>query len=330
MQLFAKISTATLALDVNEFSTIMAVKAVIAAKTGVPVAQQALVCEGRSLPDAGSIADCGVASDATLHVHLRLLGGGTGSSSAREAAGGPSTGPIIFKPAPVARPTDTGASSGIVAVFKAGPEEKAAEGTGVDTYGDDSSSVLALVKDEDKTAFFAFLAAKFPSQALGLVYRATRDGPCAKRFHEKVDGLGYPTVTLVAAKPDPTSATVYVFGGYTTATWTSEVGPVAGPGSFLFSVTGPVTSPDGVIVYPALDDDSGIEGGSNLGPAFDKDLEIQAKDKTATSAFDDGSLSLLPSAYSDPLGRSKGTALTGTRYFTPVDVEVWALAPPAK
>jgi ubiquitin len=88
MQLFVKTLTGkTVSIEVEEGESIEDVKAKIAEKEGIPPEQQRLIFGGQQLQDSKTLDDYNVGDDATLHLVLRLRGGGvfgslfSGSSS---------------------------------------------------------------------------------------------------------------------------------------------------------------------------------------------------------------------------------------------------------
>ncbi len=64
---------------------------------------------------------------------------------------------------------------------------------------------------------------------LNLVYRASRDGFTAHSFHSKCDGISN-TVTIIKTTSNS------VFGGFTSATWTSYIGFTFDSNAFIFSL----------------------------------------------------------------------------------------------
>lgn len=77
MQLFVKTLTGkTVSIEVEEGESIEDVKAKIAEKEGIPPEQQRLIFGGQQLQDSKTIDDYDVGDDATLHLVLRLRGGG--------------------------------------------------------------------------------------------------------------------------------------------------------------------------------------------------------------------------------------------------------------
>ncbi|CAO3590236.1 unnamed protein product [Absidia cylindrospora] len=76
MQVFVKsLAGNTLALNVNNNSTVAEVKSVIQAREGIPCGAQLLSYGGKSLVDGG-LSDFGVQDNSTLHLNAELLGGG--------------------------------------------------------------------------------------------------------------------------------------------------------------------------------------------------------------------------------------------------------------
>jgi len=149
-----------------------------------------------------------------------------------------------------------------------------------------------------------------PGKRVRLLYRSSRDGASAASFHRKCDGQG-PTVTLIK------SSGGYVFGGYAGVAWSSAYGHHACPSAFLFTVTNPHGDP--ISRFMSNGDIYAVGCSSRYGPAFGYGHDLHV-----SGAFDHRCFTFFPHSYTDTRGRGFAT-FTGAKYFTPAEVEVWAV-----
>ena len=97
---------------------------------------------------------------------------------------------------------------------------------------------------------------KYENISLELLYRASRDGDSASKFHELCDGKG-PTIIFVKNEDD------FRYGGFTSKKWKSSYEYESDPSSFLFSLTNKEK-----YLLKNQNDENAIYHYENNGPAF--------------------------------------------------------------
>jgi hypothetical protein len=152
-----------------------------------------------------------------------------------------------------------------------------------------------------------------------LIYKATKDGFTAERFHRCSDGKG-PTMTIIQSKND-----TYLFGGYAAIPWDSDNKYKHDLCAFLFTLT----NPHGIQPTKFFKDPKNgfsVAHGGDRGPHFGgvvKDGKHFCDFQISSDADQfGGSISDFPSAYIDTTGKGE-TLFTGTKTFMVAEIEVY-------
>jgi len=154
-----------------------------------------------------------------------------------------------------------------------------------------------------------------------LKYRASRDGFHSSRFHALCDSIG-PSLVIVQAKH-----TGYVFGGFTTQSWTHSGNRKLDPAAFIFSYT----NKEEEAVKMSVDESQqqyAIGCYSNYGPCFGGGYDFCIY---SDSNVNSSSNSNLGHSYKHPvLGQGTPQAksfLAGSYQFSTQEIEVYQVLP---
>jgi len=183
------------------------------------------------------------------------------------------------------------------------PERKRVDASETVTY----TSGLQL-PDASKTAIQAWL----PGKTFTLLYKATRDGFEATKFHYFSDNKG-PTLVII------TSVAGYRFGGYAPDNW-ALVGYGRDKATFIFTLNNPFnTAP----TKSALTDNNAILPDPFYGAAFGAGNDIYVSRFPNT---DDKSYTNFPVSFGPDTTGKKETLFTGAKVYRASEIEVYKVA----
>ena len=97
------------------------------------------------------------------------------------------------------------------------------------------------------------------SKNLELLYRSSRDGEKSETFHKFCDNKG-PTISLFKSKNG------YIFGGFASISWTSDLGTKSAQDSFLFTLTNIFGI--GPLKFPSIKNDKELYNNNEFGQCF--------------------------------------------------------------
>ena len=145
---------------------------------------------------------------------------------------------------------------------------------------------------------------------VNLIYRGSRDGFGADKFHKKCDGFEN-TITVILSEHDK------IFGGYTEVKWGTGKGHQSDSNAFIFSVSQKFIS-------EVKDTEKAVWNKANSGPTFgDYDISISSCCNENSKSF-----STFGYTYTMPEGMVYGSDeaesyLAGSNSFKVNDIEVF-------
>ena len=139
-----------------------------------------------------------------------------------------------------------------------------------------------------------------------LIYRGTRDGTTSKIFHEKCDNKG-PNICLYRNDKG------YIFGGYSSISWTNKGGHHLAKDSFIFTLTNIHNT------EPKIFENTGkdmVYHDSDYGPSFNDDICIYS---------DFRKKAYFPYKYKDNLGKGKSIFTNNNSDVYVKEIEVFKI-----
>ncbi|CAF1288690.1 unnamed protein product [Rotaria sp. Silwood1] len=152
------------------------------------------------------------------------------------------------------------------------------------------------------------------NQQWELIYKASRDGFDSNAFHSRCNNKG-PTITIIQSTGN------YLFGGYTSVSWTSDGSYKNDSTAFLFTLINPYNiAPTKYLINPTQAGHA-VYHHNSYGPTFGSGHDIYVVNG---SNGNNSNATGFPSAYIDTTGRASCT-FTGGQNFTVSDIEVFKL-----
>ena len=186
-----------------------------------------------------------------------------------------------------------------------------------------NSLILSNTSSVNSAVLFDLIGHE-PNQIFKLLYRATRDGFNASKFHLLCDGRNQ-TLTLIKTTNFTSSLnSIYIFGGYANIAWSSLVGcsgwsycsSLYDPDAFIFSLNSPQNLPPFKANSNGQNSLVMMNKQGLLGPSFGRDIQIvdQSNETDCTTSF--GSTYSFNTQYTQ-------TVLCGSTRFKTSEIEVF-------
>ena len=182
-----------------------------------------------------------------------------------------------------------------------------------------SSSIFSLSTAEKNYLYLMNQPFKYGT----VLYRASRDGFTAKAFHDRCDNVPN-TVTIIR------NSLNFIFGGFTSARWSSAFGYITDPNAFIFSLRRSGTSNNYKLMIKSSTGTYAIYGGSTYGPTFGNggstggyDIYMRDLSNTVTGSY---SAIATYTAPTYPSGSTYTTFLTGgNKNWLTTEIEVYQI-----
>ena len=175
-------------------------------------------------------------------------------------------------------------------------------------------AIDSTIVNSDKLKSDLVNLCKLRGKQFKLIYRASRDGFEASSFHAKCDDQPK-TLTLIR------SAKGFIFGGYTSRSWTSKICWKRDPTAFIFSLVNAISTPQFISIQ--VGDTCALRCDPCKGPTFGQDICIADNSNTGESNAQLGcSYDFKLFSYQSPKADS---FLAGSSEFLTSEIEVFKL-----